>query len=122
VETLLKKKNVTVLKNSVIKEIIGESFVTAAVIQNRGNGSEVTLPLSAVFVAVGMVPDNGIFGPGLTLDEQGYIAAGEDCLTNLEGVFAAGDTRAKALRQLVTAAADGAVAATAAYNYIKKNF
>ncbi len=122
VESLLKKKNVTVLKNSVVKEIIGDSAVTSAVIQNRGNGSEVTVPLSAVFVAVGLAPDNSAFGSEIKLDEHGYIAAGEDCLTNVEGVFAAGDTRTKTLRQLVTAAGDGAVAATAAFNYIKKNF
>ncbi|MGN0627822.1 MAG: NAD(P)/FAD-dependent oxidoreductase [Oscillospiraceae bacterium] len=122
VESLLKKKNVTVLKNSVIKEITGEKFVTGAVIQNRGNGSEVALPLSAVFVSIGLAPDNGAFAPVLKLDEHGYIAAGEDCLTNIEGVFAAGDTRTKALRQLVTAAADGAVAAAAAFNYVKNNF
>ena len=121
-ESLLKKKNVTVLKNSVIKEITGEKFVTGAVIQNRGNGSEVALPLSAVFLSIGLAPDNGAFAPVLKLDEHGYIAAGEDCLTNIEGVFAAGDTRTKALRQLVTAAADGAVAAAAAFNYVKNNF
>ena len=122
VDSLLKKKNVTVLKNSVIEEIKGENAVSSAVIKNRANGSEVTLPLSAVFVAVGNVPDNGIFGSVLKLDESGYIDAGEDCTTNIEGVFVAGDTRKKTLRQLVTAASDGAAAATAAANYIRKNF
>ncbi len=122
VESLIKKKNVTVITNSVVKEVIGDSSVNSVIIQNRANGSEVTLPLSAVFVAVGLAPDNSVFSSVLRLDEYGYIIAGEDCLTNVEGVFAAGDTRTKTLRQLVTAAGDGAVAATAAFNYIKKNF
>ena len=75
-----------------------------------------------MFVAVGIAPDNAMFGSVLKLDGRGYIIAGEDCLTEAEGVFVAGDTREKELRQLVTAAADGAVAATAAFRYIKKNF
>lgn len=122
VGSLVKKENVTVIKNSVIKEIKGEDAVTAIVVENRGNKSEVTLPLSAVFVAVGLVPDTAPFASVINLDEKGYIISGEDCLTNAEGVFAAGDIRTKPLRQLVTAASDGAVAAAAAFSYVKKNF
>ena len=119
---MLKKKNVTLLTNSVIEEIKGENAVSSAVIKNRANQSKVEVPLSAVFVAIGLVPENGLYKDVLVLDEYGYFDAAEDCKTNIEGVFAAGDTRKKQLRQLVTAASDGAAAATAAANYIRKNF
>ena len=122
VDSLLKKKNVTLLTNSVIEEIKGENAVSSAVIKNRANQSKVEVPLSAVFVAIGLVPENGLYKDVLVLDEYGYFDAAEDCKTNIEGVFAAGDTRKKQLRQLVTAASDGAAAATAAANYIRKNF
>ena len=76
------------------------------------------LPVAGVFAAVGLIPDNSPFSPPLELDEHGYVRSGEDCRTNVPGVFAAGDTRAKALRQLVTAAADGASAARQAGEYL----
>ena len=69
-------------------------------------------------MAIGLEPDNGIFAPQLALDEYGYIIAGEDCHTGVPGVFAAGDTRTKALRQIVTAASDGAMAAMEAAGYV----
>ena len=122
VDSVLKKKNVTVLTNSVIDEIVGENAVSSVVIKNRANGSTATVPLSAVFVAIGLAPENKAFEGVLKLDESGYFDAEEDCLTAVEGVFVAGDTRKKHLRQLVTAASDGAAAATAAANYIRKNF
>ncbi len=122
VDSVLKKKNVTVLTNSAIEEIKGTNAVSSVVIKNRANGSTVEMPLSAVFVAIGLSPDNGLYKDVLKLDEYGYFDAEEDCKTNIEGVFVAGDTRKKHLRQLVTAASDGAAAATAAANYIRKNF
>ena len=122
VDSVLKKKNVTVLTNSVIDEIKGENAVSSIILKNRANGSTVEIPLSAVFVAIGLVPDNKVYESVLKLDDYGYIDSGEDCLTNCEGVFVAGDTRKKVLRQLVTAASDGATAANAAANYIRKNF
>ena len=69
-----------------------------------------------------LVRSNKLFEGVLKLDEYGYFDSGEDCLTDSEGVFVAGDTRKKHLRQLVTAASDGAIAANAAANYIRKNF
>ena len=66
---------------------------------------------------VGQVPENSVFADTIALDESGYIIAGEDCKTNVDGVFAAGDCRTKAIRQLTTAAADGSVSALAACNY-----
>lgn len=122
VDSVLKKKNVTVLKNSVVEEIKGASTVSSVVIKNRANGSVVELPLSAVFCAIGLIPNNNMFKGVLKLDENGYIDSDEGCFTDKDGVFTAGDTRKKVLRQLVTAASDGAAAATAAANYIRKNF
>ena len=120
-KAVLENKNVTVLTNSEVSEISGESSVTSLTVRSRANGSEAKIAVSAVFVAVGMVPDNSIFSATVKLDGQGYIIAGENCLTETEGVFVAGDTREKELRQLVTAASDGAVAAMGAFKYIKNN-
>ena len=78
----------------------------------KKDGSLQRLPISAVFVAIGTIPDNTRFLPFVTLDEAGYIVAGEDCKTETPGLYVAGDTRQKHLRQIVTATADGAVAAT----------
>ena len=122
VDSVLKKKNVTVLKNSVIDEIKGENSVSSIILENKANKSKAEIPLSAVFVAIGLVPDNKIYEGVLKLDDRGYFDSGEDCITACEGVFVAGDTRKKALRQLVTAASDGAAAANAAANYVRKNF
>ncbi len=122
VDSVLKKKNVTVLTNSVIEEIKGENAVSSISLKNKASGSTAEIPLSAVFVAIGLVPDNKMYGSMLKLDDYGYIDASEDCLTCCEGVFVAGDTRKKVLRQLVTAASDGATAANAAANYIRKNY
>ncbi len=122
VDSVLKTKNVTVLTNSVIEEIKGENAVSFVTIKNRANGSISEIPLSAVFVAIGLIPENGIFKDVLKLDEAGYFDADENCETEIEGVFVAGDTRKKHLRQLITAASDGAVAANAAAGYIRKKF
>lgn len=72
----------------------------------------------AVFVTIGRVPETEVFKKLVELDEAGYVVAGEDCHTSYEGVFAAGDCRTKSLRQLITAAADGAVAATEAVKFL----
>ena len=74
--------------------------------------------MEGVFVAVGILPNTELFQEILTLDESGYIRAGEDCKTSVEGIFAAGDVRTKPLRQIITAAADGANAVTAVTEYL----
>lgn len=75
---------------------------------------------TAVFVAIGRVPNTDIFEDVVDLDESGYIVAGENCITSTDGIFAAGDCRTKDVRQLVTAAADGAVAATTVVDYLNQ--
>ncbi|HNW04316.1 MAG TPA: thioredoxin-disulfide reductase [Oscillospiraceae bacterium] len=117
VNAFQKKENAKILANRKPLEIKGDKAVNTLILADTQSGETEELPVSAVFVAVGMEPKNGIFR-GLKLDESGYIASGEDCKTNLPGVFTAGDTRTKRLRQLVTAASDGAVAATAAAQYL----
>lgn len=116
-DAVKKRKNIIFHGETVVKEILGEKAVTAAVIRNINSGQEELLPVSAVFIAIGLVPDNRIFSE-LPLDSNGYILAGDDCKTSLAGVFAAGDTRAKALRQILTAASDGATAAFQAASYV----
>lgn len=111
------RRNILFHGETVVKEILGEKAVTAVIQRNTVSGEEAILPVAAVFVAIGLIPDNQIF-PELSLDPDGYVAAGEDCKTNIDGVFAAGDTRAKTLRQILTAASDGATAAVQAANYV----
>ncbi len=100
--------------------VIGDKKVTA--IELDINGLKRTVETDAVFVCIGLQPENGVFADIADLDAAGYIIAGADCRTSREGVFAAGDTRTTALRQVITAASDGAVAATNADRYIKENF
>ena len=71
-----------------------------------------------MFVAIGLVPQNDIFKDIITLDGRGYVDANENCLTNVKGIFVAGDCRTKNIRQVITAAGDGAVAALAACDYV----
>jgi thioredoxin reductase (NADPH) len=75
--------------------------------------------VDGVFVAIGLIPQNEPFANAVTLDGRGYIPAGEDCLTDKNGIFVAGDCRAKSIRQVTTAMADGAVAALAACDYLE---
>ena len=119
-QRLKKKKNVTIIFNESIAEILGENQVEAVRTVNRETGKEHLYRTDAVFVAVGQMPSNEPFRDFLELDKDGYIVAGEDCKTNMEGVYAAGDTRTKRLRQIVTAASDGAIAAVYAAEYIEK--
>ena len=89
-------------------------------VQLNHAGEQKPFSADAVFIAIGLIPDNQAFET-LGLDEQGYVLAGEDCQTRLPGVFAAGDTRSKEVRQIITAAADGAIAATMAAHLLNRN-
>ena len=100
--------------------VTGDKKVTA--IELDINGEKRILETDAVFVCIGLQPENGVFADVAELDAAGYIIAGADCRTSHEGVFAAGDTRTTALRQVITAASDGAIAATNADRYIKERF
>lgn len=117
-DAVLARENIQIHYDSVTQEIQGDSKVSAIVLKNVKIDAVETVPVSGVFVAVGLVPDNGIFAGQVELNPAGYIVAGEDCKTSQEGVYAAGDTRTKEVRQIITAAADGAVAAVEAANRV----
>ena len=116
VDNLKTKANVKLLTDHKVLEIQGDKQVEA--VRLMGPEHQRILHVSAVFAAVGLIPDNQRFSPPLKLNEYGYIQAGEDCATNVPGVFVAGDSRSKELRQLVTAASDGAMAASKAGQYL----
>ena len=117
-EPLMKTENVEFLWDSAVDEFLFEKKLYALNVKNLKDGSLKTLELDGVFISIGRAPVSELFKNDLTLDEQGYIVADESTKTNIPGVFAAGDLRTKALRQVVTAAADGAVAAHFAEEYI----
>ncbi len=111
------RENIEVLFHSEVTAVEGDFQVERITVVNARDGAARTLAVDGLFIAIGMEPANDIFAGGLQLDERGFISAGEDCKTSLPGVFAAGDIRTKPLRQIITAAADGAVAAMAAFEY-----
>ena len=118
-DAVLAHEKIEVHTNRIPLEVEGEEAVRAIRLRDTVSGEEETVETDAVFVAIGLSPDNGIFAPLIKLDENGYILASEDCHTNVPGIYAAGDTRRKALRQIVTAASDGAIAATEASGYLQ---
>ncbi|HIW74713.1 MAG TPA: FAD-dependent oxidoreductase [Firmicutes bacterium] len=116
VRAVREKRNIELLSPFAVESLEGAERLEAALL--RGNGEERRLELDGLFVAIGYEPDNALAGGLLPVDDTGYLAVGEDCLTPIPGVFAAGDCRSKPLRQIVTAAADGAVAAFQAAKYL----
>ncbi len=115
-EALEKRANVEFVMNARVTELLGGQELEGLVLSQEGQRRE--LPVTGLFVAVGHEPDNKAFASLMALDDAGYVAAGEDCLTESAGVFVAGDCRRKSVRQLTTAAADGSVAALAACRYL----
>lgn len=105
-------ENVEIITNSVITKIIGEKSVTGILLDKNGENKEIQT--DSLFVAIGLQPESTIYEKLVNVDQNGYIIAGEDCKTSKKGIFAAGDCRTKSIRQLTTAAADGANAAIAA--------
>lgn len=117
-EKLIDQPNVEILWNTTVSEICGEDQVEALKINNKVTGVQRQLPVDGVFVAVGMNPNAEMVPDAIKKDDAGYVIAGEECVTNVTGIFAAGDVRTKKLRQIVTAAADGANAVEAAQQYL----
>ena len=118
VEAAGQKENLRLLPKSLVTAVEGREMVEAVEVTSQAGGGKQSLPVSALFVAIGLEPDNGPFAPPLALDDYGYVLAGEDCKTNVPGIFVAGDSRTKLLRQIVTAVADGAVAAMQAERFL----
>jgi len=121
VNKLLANDNVTVLWDSVVESINGTETVESLDIKNVKTGEYSNLEVSGVFVAVGYIPNSQIFKDIVATDSNGYIIAGENTETNIPGIFAAGDIRTKDLRQIITAASDGANAITAVERYLNEN-
>lgn len=112
------KENVEFVLNANITKLLGENKIEGVEVTDKFSGEVRTIPVSGVFIAIGQIPENDGFSDVVNLDPSGYIVSGEDCLTNANGIFTAGDCRTKQIRQLATAAADGAVAGLAAAAYI----
>lgn len=117
-ETLFALPNVEVIWDSAVREIEGEDEVTGIRVANVKSGEERSLPVEGLFIAVGIIPNSEAFEGLVSMDKGGYIVAGEDCKTDIPGIFAAGDVRTKPLRQIVTAAADGANAIYSVQEYL----
>ncbi len=119
-EPLMKTENVEFLWDSTVEELLFEKKLTGAKIKNVKTGEISEITLDGLFVSIGRDPVTSLFAGQIALDDYGYVIAGEDTKTSAAGVFAAGDVRTKELRQVVTAAADGAVAAHYAELYLAK--
>jgi thioredoxin reductase (NADPH) len=117
-EALRAKENVELVLNATVTRLVGEPKLTAVEVTDKVTGETKSIPVEGLFIAIGQEPENHGFENVVALDPLGYISAGEDCTTGTPGIFTAGDCRTKAVRQLTTAASDGAVAALAACSYI----
>jgi len=121
-EALKKFSNVEILYDHVVEEIKGEDQVEELWLSHTKSGEKKNLLVQGVFIAVGTIPDSDVFKTIVETDKKGYIIAGEDGVTSVPGIFVAGDVRTKKLRQIITAAADGANAVTSAEQYISEAF
>ncbi len=122
-DKLMNAENVSILWDSVIKSFdVQNDRVSKITIENTKTNSISFIDCDGVFVSIGRSPETSLFKDILNLDDAGYIIAAEDTKTSIPGVFASGDVRTKALRQIVTAASDGAVASHFALEYISENF
>ena len=117
-EELLSLPNVEVIWDTVAERINGQDQVESVSLKNKKTGEETLLNVDGVFVAVGILPQSEIMAGVTECDEKGYLIAGEDCACTTPGIFAAGDLRTKKLRQIITAAADGANAITSVQEYL----
>ncbi len=112
-------ENIELVLDSTVERISGEAKVSSIEVKNKKTGNTDEFAVDGVFFAVGMQPVTAFVDKSVQMNEAGYIVAGEDCATNVPGVYAAGDIRTKQLRQIITAAADGANAVTSVEKYIQ---
>ncbi len=117
-ERALANEKIEFIWNTVVKEVIGKDYVEAVRLFNRVTEEERLLPVDGLFIFVGLAPQTSFLEGLLELDERGFIVTDAEMRTNVPGIFAAGDVRSKACRQIITAAGDGAVAAYMAEHYI----
>lgn len=117
-QTLKEKPNVEFVLNANITRLVGEDGVDGVEVEDKNTHEKRVIDVMGLFVAIGQMPENSEFINVVDLDKGGYIEAKEDCKTKTKGIFTAGDCRTKKVRQLATAASDGAIAALAACEYI----
>ena len=115
---LFSLENTEMIWDTVVEEIVGSSKVEAVKLFHKKTGEHSELPVDGVFIAVGITPNSREYAGEIEMDTQGYLIAGEDGATSVPGVYAAGDIRTKLLRQVISAAADGAVCVTSAERYL----
>lgn len=117
-DNLMSLPNVEIIWDSVVQEIQGTGQVEQVTIRNRKTGQESQIKADGIFIAVGIHPNTENFAGMVEMDSNGYIIAGENCETSVPGIFVAGDTRTKELRQIITAVADGANAINSVQKYL----
>ena len=115
---LMSLPNVEIVWDSIVEKIEGQDQVEEVVIRNVKTGEESKLQADGIFIAVGIHPNTEYFAGLVEMDKNGYIIAGESCETSIPGIFVAGDTRTKELRQIITAVADGANAVNSVQKYL----
>lgn len=111
-------ENIEILWNRTVQDIYGSDTVEGVKLSHVIEQTQEDLPVAGLFIAVGMHPNTEAFRNVVPCDEQGYVIAGEDCVTKIQGIYAAGDLRTKQVRQIVTAVADGACAVASAERYL----
>ena len=116
----LEDAGVEIIWNSVVTGLQADKKLTAVELKDVKTGETRVLPADGLFVAIGQLPESSLAAGQVAADQAGYIIAGEDTKTSVPGVFAAGDVRTKAVRQIITAAADGAVAVHFAEEYLNE--
>lgn len=119
-ENLKAKENVNFILNNNIISVNGNERLESITIKDNDTKEEKTLNIDGLFIAIGYIPVSSICENLIDIDEKGYIVANENCNTNIDGIFVAGDIRIKEIRQLTTACSDGTVAALKACKYLNK--
>lgn len=119
---IFEKPNIEVLFSSVVKEIKGDDFLKELVMENTQNNQISSLAVNGLFVAIGVKPNAEVFKSIVSVDEGGFILCDEGMQTSCESIWAAGDCRKRPLRQLITAASEGAIATMSAYKYLKGHY
>jgi thioredoxin reductase (NADPH) len=117
-ERLFTNKNVEILWDSELDEIYGDEFVEGVTIYNNKSKDKTNIKIDGVFVAVGTIPNSQLLNGKVEMDDNNWVITDEWCMTNVKGVFAAGDVRKKVLKQVITAASDGAIATYGAERFI----
>lgn len=119
-EQVKQTENIEIIWNGQVKAIRGKNKVEKIIVHNNIEETDVELEVQGIFIAVGIQPNSDAVKEVVALDEQGYVKALEDTVTSAPGIFAAGDIRTKQLRQVITAAADGANAITSVERYLRE--